>query len=175
MRNNCSKEFNMKKTGIIIAVIALVAAAGTFAQPSAKAKNADAKNAPGFREPPKFELPAEADVKAYHEAQAQSLKILLDAQVKAKIITPEWAEAKMAILKAVQADCKGFCILRRGTDIPFGTPGFEGPRKGQCDCHHGDRHSKKRFDRRNDRPHFDHDGFSDAAPQGEDSAILNER
>lgn len=161
----------MKKTGITFFAVALIATAGIFAQPNAKTKKADDKNAPNFKEPPKFELPAEADVKAYHEAQAQSLKILLDAQVKAKIITPEWAEAKMAILKAVQADCKGFCILRRGTDIPFGAPGFEGPRKGQRDCHHSGRHSKKRFDRRNDRPHFDHDGFSDAAPNAQEPQI----
>lgn len=145
----------MKKTGITFFAVALIATAGTFAQPSAKAKNADAKNAPNFKEPPKFELPAEAEVKAYHEAQAQSLKILLDAQVKAKIITPEWAEAKMAILKAVQADCKGFCILRRGTDIPFGAPGFEGPRKGQRDCHHGDRHRQNDCNRAQFKE-FDH-------------------
>ena len=123
------KELIMKKTIATIAAVTLVAMTGLFAQP-AKGKKADAKPLPPakeFKAPPKFELPAEADVKAYHEAQVQSFKTLLDAQVKAKIITPEWAEAKMAILKAVQADCKGFCIIRKSTDIPFGAPAFGGP------------------------------------------------
>lgn len=102
----------MKKTGIIIAAIALVAAAGTFAQPSAKAKNA-----PNFRELPKFEKPSDADLKAYHDAEVQSYKILLDAQVKAKMVTQEWADARLASLKAMQADCKGFCFFFKGSHI----------------------------------------------------------
>lgn len=181
MRNNCSKEFNMKKTGIIIAAIALVAAAGTFAQPSAKAKNADAKNAPGFREPPKFEKPSDADLKAYHDAELQSYKILLDAQVKAKMVTQEWADARLAALKAMQADCKGFCFFFKGSHIymadQIGRPHFghkfhkRHNRGCKPDCgprierHHdgrGPRHQRKDFS-------------GDAAPQGEDSAILNER
>ena len=141
----------MKKTIATIAAVTLVAMTGLFAQP-AKGKKADAKPlppAPEFKAPPKFELPAEADVKAYHEAQVQSFKVLLDAQVKAKIITPEWAEAKMAILKAVQADCKGFCIIRKTTDIPFGAPAFGGPGFGHRPfppkmphCSDGPRHHK---------------------------------
>ena len=117
----------MKKTIATIAAVTLVAMTGLFAQPAAKDKKAQDKAAPQFKAPPKIELPAEADVKAYHQAQRDALKVLLDAQVKAKIITPEWAEAKMAILKAVQADCKGFCIIRKSTDIPFGAPAFGGP------------------------------------------------
>ena len=151
----------MKKTGITFFAVALIATAGIFAQNGAKTKKAGDKSAPNFKEPPKFELPAEADVKAYHEAQVQSLKTLLDAQVKAKIITPEWAEAKMAILKAVQADCKGFCILRRGTDIPFGAPGFEGPRKGRHDCQQGDHHNKKRFEEEGASPNAQEPQFEE--------------
>lgn len=164
MRNNCSKEFNMKKTGIIIAAIALVAAAGTFAQPSAKAKNADAKNAPNFRELPKFEKPSDADLKAYHDAELQSYKILLDAQVKAKMVTQEWADARLAALKAMQADCKGFCFFFKGSHIymadQIGRPHFghkfhkRHNRSGKPDCgprierHHdgrGPRHQRKDF------------------------------
>ncbi len=171
----------MKKTGIIIAAIALVAAAGTFAQPSAKAKNADTKNAPNFREPPKFEKPSDADLKAYHDAELQSYKILLDAQVKAKMVTQEWADARLASLKAMQADCKGFCFFFKGSHIymadQIGRPHFghkfhkRHHHDGKLDCgprierHHdgrGPRHQRKDFS-------------GDAAPQDEDSAIINER
>ena len=109
----------MKKTIAAIAAIALVSAAGLFAQPNAKAKNTDAKNAPNFREPPKFEKPSDADLKAYHDAELQSYKILLDAQVKAKMVTQEWADARLASLKAFQADCKGFCFFFKGSHIPM--------------------------------------------------------
>lgn len=171
MRNNCSKELNMKKTGIIIAAIALVAAAGTFAQPSAKAKNADAKNAPGFREPPKFEKPSDADLKAYHDAEVQSYKILLDAQVKAKMVTQEWADARLAALKAMQTDCKGFCFFFKGSHIymadQIGRPHFG--HKFHKRHHHDGKHDER-------GPRHQRKDFSgDAAPQGEDSAILNER
>lgn len=112
----------MKKT-TLIAAVALVAMTGLFAQPSKSKKNDNGK-LPNAKEPPKIELPSEAEVKAYHQAELESLKILLDAQVKAKMISQEWADAKIAILKAVQADCKGHCILRKTTDIPFGNPCF---------------------------------------------------
>lgn len=177
MRNNCSKEFNMKKTGIVIAAIALVAAAGIFAQPSPKAKNADAKNAPNFKEPPKFEKPSDADLKAYHDAELQSYKILLDAQVKAKMVTQEWADAKMAILKAVQKDCKGFCIIRKSTDIPFGVPVFGGPGFGKH--HFGPRHHcgpHKRHGNFKGRPHprFDPNfSFNEAQPDEAEEALEN--
>ena len=181
MRNNCSKELNMKKTGIIIAAIALVAAAGTFAQPSAKAKNADAKNAAGFREPPKFEKPSDADLKAYHDAEVQSYKILLDAQVKAKMVTQEWADARLAALKAMQADCKGFCFFFKASHIymadQIGRPHFghkfhkRHQRGSKPDCGPRiERHHDGRGPRRQRK-----DFSGDAAPQGEDSAILNER
>lgn len=172
MRNNCSKEFNMKKTGIIIAAIALVAAAGTFAQPSAKAKNADAKPvppAPEFKVPPKMELPSDADLKAYHDAELQSYKILLDAQVKAKMVTQEWADARLAALKAMQADCKGFCFFFKGSHIymadQIGRPHF-GHKFHKRHHHDGKPDCGPRTERHHNRA---------PAPQGEDSAILNER
>lgn len=145
----------MKKTGIIIAAIALVAAAGTFAQPSAKAKKPDgAKLPPPMFEPPKFEKPSDADLKAYHDAELQSYKILLDAQVKAKMVTQEWADARLAALKAMQADCKGFCFFFKGSHIymadQIGRP------------HFGHKFHKRHHDR-------------SPAPQDEDSAIINER
>lgn len=194
----------MKKTGIAIAAIAVVTVAGLFAQP-AKGKKAETKPlppAPEFKAPPKIELPAEADVKAYHQAQRDALKILLDAQVKAKIITPEWAEAKMAILKAVQADCKGFCIIKKSTDIPFGAPAFGpkphfgglgfGPRpfppkKPHCfegPCPRGDfkpTHDMKGRDHKrrhpNGRPGFDpsFNADEDFDQEPDTSAIQNER
>ena len=159
----------MKKTIATIAAVTLVAMTGLFAQPNAKGKKADAKNAPNFREPPKFEKPSDADLKAYHEAQAQSYKILLDAQVKAKIISPEWADAKMAILKAVQKDCKGFCIIRKSTDIPFGAPAFGGPGFGpKHHCGHHKRHGNFKGKK---RPRFDPNFAPDGAPEDETAEV----
>lgn len=171
----------MKKTGIIIAAIAIIATAGTFAQAGAKAKKTDgAKLPPPMFEPPKFEKPSDADLKAYHDAEVQSYKILLDAQVKAKMVTQEWADARLATLKAFQADCKGFCFFFKGSHIymadQIGRPHFghkfhKRHHDGKHDCgprierHHdgrGPRHQRKAFS-------------GDAAPQGEDSATLNER
>ena len=165
----------MKKTGIIIAAIALVAAAGTFAQPSAKAKNADAKNAPGFREPPKFEKPSDADLKAYHDAELQSYKILLDAQVKAKMITQEWADARLAALKAFQADCKGQCFFFKASHIymadhigrPFFGPGFHKRHHGhgdKPDCRPDDHRRHEHSNDFNGRPHPRFDPSFNEAP-----------
>ena len=164
----------MKKTAMTIAAVAFVAMTGLFAQPNARAKTkgAEGKPLPERKDPPKIELPAESDVKAYHEAQIQSLKLLLDAQVKAKIITPEWAEAKMSILKAVQADCKGFCIIAKRTDVPFGEPGFEGPRKGRHDCRNDDRDPNRRGRR---GPAFNGNFAPEEQDGNEASAIINER
>ena len=167
----------MKKTIAAIAAVTLVAMTGLFAQPNAKGKKADLPPAPEFKAPLKFELPPEADVKAYHEAQAQSFKILLDAQVKAKIISPEWADAKMAILTAVQKDCKGFCIIRKSTDIPFGAPAFGGPGFGKH--HFGPRHycgPHKRHGNFKGRPHprFDPNfSFNEAQPNEAEEALEN--
>ncbi|MBQ7618967.1 MAG: hypothetical protein IJS51_02425 [Treponema sp.] len=163
----------MKKTIATIAAVALVAMTGLFAQP-AKGKKADAKPvppAPEFKAPPKMELPAEADVKAYHDAELQSYKILLDAQVKAKIITPEWAEARLAALKAFQADCKGQCFFFKASHIymadhagrPFFEPrprshNFDGPCKDFKPTHDmkGQGHKRR-------HPSFD-PNFNEAQP-----------
>ncbi|MCR5045645.1 MAG: hypothetical protein K6A42_03615 [Treponema sp.] len=158
----------MNKRTTTIAAIAFVAMTGLFAQ-SNKGKNLDAKKTQDSKEPPKIELPSAEDLKAYHEAELQSLKILLDAQVKAKMISQEWADAKIAILKAVQADCKGHCIVWKTTDIPFGNPFFQGPRhmgfygqkhRGMAGHHfNGKRrggYGRPNFDRDDmDRPDFD--------------------
>lgn len=165
-----SKENSMKKTGIMVAAIALIAAAGTFAQPNSKGKNAGGKNAPNFREPPKFEKPSDADIKAYHDAELQSYKILLDAQVKAKMTSQEWADARLAALKAMQADCKGFCFFVKGSHIfmadQIGRP-FFGPHNHKR--HHGPDCGPRHFDGPGKGPRFE------PAPQSEDSAIINER
>ena len=152
----------MKKTIATIAAVTLIAMTGLFAQP---------KSAPEFKAPPKFELPADADVKAYHDAEVQSYKILLDAQVKAKMVTQEWADARLAALKAMQTDCKGFCFFFKGSHIymadQIGRPHFG--HKFHKRHHHDGKHDER-------GPRHQRKDFSgDAAPQGEDSAILNER
>lgn len=152
----------MKKTIATIAAVTLIAMTGLFAQP---------KSAPEFKAPPKFELPADADVKAYHDAEVQSYKILLDAQVKAKMVTQEWADARLAALKAMQADCKGFCFFFKGSHIymadQIGRPHFG--HKFHKRHNRGGKHDGR-------GPRHQREDFSgDAAPQGEDSAILNER
>ncbi len=67
------------------------------------------------------DLPDAATVKKYHDAVYESYKMLLAAKVQAGIMTQEWADASLAILKAKQADCKGECILQKRDDImpPF--------------------------------------------------------
>ena len=73
--------------------------------------------------------------------------------------TPEWADARLATLKAFQADCKGFCFFVKGSHIPMadqaGRPHF-GPKfhkrhHGKPGC--GPRHHKgPRFE---GKPGFD--------------------
>lgn len=129
----------MKKLNkaFVFAAVALVATSGLFAAPKKAADNAanNGREMPPKIERPKKELPDEATVKAYHEAEVKALSQLLDAQVAAGIVSREWADARLAILRAVQADCKGRCILEHRTDIPFGGfgPGPKGM-KGGKDC-----------------------------------------
>lgn len=99
----------MKKS-MAFAAIALVTMTGLFAQ----TKNSD--KTPNPERP----LPDEKIVKEYHDSQLNALKILNDAQVKAGIKNQEQADAAIAILKAVQSECKGQCVLQKRTDIPFG-------------------------------------------------------
>ena len=150
----------MKKKRMMIAAVALIAAAGMFAQNATRTKKGEEKNfqqggMPPFQ-PPKIERPAEADLKAYHDAEAQSYKILLDAQVKAKIVSQEWADARLATLKALQADCKGQCFFFKTSHIfmadQIGRPHF-GPRFHKR--HHG-HNCKPGFDR--PRPPAPQDG-----------------
>ncbi len=95
-------------------MVVLIAMTGLFAEKNVQ-KKGDALPPP----PANVELPDPAVVKAYHEARAKALEEMLDAKVKAGIITREWADAKMDLLKAVQADCKGQCILYGMADGPF--------------------------------------------------------
>ena len=175
----------MKKTGMMIAAVAIIATAGMFAQNATRTKKGEEKNfqkggMPTFQ-PPKIERPADADLKAYHDAEAQSYKILLDAQVKAKIVSQEWADARLAALKAMQADCKGFCFFTKGSHIfmadQIGRPHF-GHKFHKRHHHDGKPDCGPRIERHHDGrgPRHQRKDFSDdAAPQGEDSAILNER
>ncbi len=175
----------MKKKRIMIAAVALIAAAGMFAQNAMGTKKGEEKNfqkggMPPFQ-PPKIERPSDADLKAYHDAEAQSYKILLDAQVKAKIVSQEWADARLAALKAMQADCKGFCFFFKGSHIfmadQIGRPHF-GHKFHKRHHHDGKPDCGPRIERHHDErgPRHQRKDFSgDAAPQGEDSAIINER
>lgn len=175
----------MKKTGMMIAAVAIIATAGMFAQNATRTKKGDEKNLPqgGMPtfQPPKIERPADADLKAYHDAEAQSYKILLDAQVKAKIVSQEWADARLAALKAMQADCKGFCFFFKGSHIfmadQIGRPHF-GHKFHKRHHHDGKHDCGPRIERHHDGrgPRHQRKDFSgDAAPQGEDSVTLNER
>lgn len=87
------------KITMAAAILALAASSGIFAQEKTEHKRP--------------ELPDTAKLKKYHDSILDAFTEIEKAKVEAGVLSQEWADAQIALLKAVQSDCKGQCIIEK--------------------------------------------------------------